>query len=231
VAFSAYQLHHWRADIFGPDASTRVPTMVAVPRAHQSLYRLLTKGRSTDDAVRLAARESAALPDLAQGVQALLVDYLPSRLAAFHRQYYAARPEPPEAWPDTYDRLDLTTLAPCVAWPLKEPNDLLLQPARIQHVVRALMANGWMPRDVAGLIHSRYARDHGWGTRWSRLDARTRAEFDVRVFAGLIATGLDESVDFNCVSAQEKGLCPHDPTCRRDLRTDRVRLLEGMGRR
>jgi hypothetical protein len=228
VAFGAYQLHHWRADIFGTDVSTRVPMMVVVPRGQQSLYRLLTKGRFPADAARVAERQIARLPDVAQGVAALLVDYVPSRLAAFHRQYYAVVPESPEAWPDTYDRLDLRTLAPCVAWPLQHPNDLLLQPARIQYVVRGLMADGWAPRHVAGLIHSRYARDYGWGTRWSRLDARTRAEFDVRVFAGLIATGLDESIDFNCVSAQEKGLCPHDPTCHRDLRVDRVRLLEGL---
>jgi hypothetical protein len=139
-------------------------------------------------------------------------------------------PDAPESWSETYDRLDLKTLAPCVTWPLEHPNDFLLQPARIQHLVRGLMADGWQPRHVAGLIHSRYARDHGWGTRWSRLDARTRAEFDVRVFAGLIATGLDEGIDFNCVSAQEKGLCPHDPTCHRDLRVDRIRLLEATAR-
>jgi hypothetical protein len=33
----------------------------------------------------------------------------------------------------------------------------------------------------------------------------------VRLFAGLWATGMDESVDFNCISNQEKGFCPYPP--------------------
>ena len=45
VAFGAYQLHQLRADIFGSAVATMVPTMIAVPRAHQSLYRVLTNGR------------------------------------------------------------------------------------------------------------------------------------------------------------------------------------------
>ena len=56
------------------------------------------------------------------------------------------------------------------------------------------------------------------------MHARTRAEFDVRVFAGLIAAGLDEMVDFNCVSAREKNICP-DAGCLHDLRIDRERLM------
>jgi hypothetical protein len=230
VAFSAYQLHQLRADIFGSSVATMLPAIAAVPRAHQSLYRILTSARFPRAAARAAERQEAHLPDVAQGVAALLLRYLPSRLAAFHREYYAVTPHAPEAWPDTYDRLDPKALLPCVAWPLERPNDFLLQPARIQHLTRGLMAEGWQPRHIAGLVHSRYARDYGWGIRWSRLDARTRAEFDVRVFAGLIATGLDEGVDFNCVSAQEKGLCPHNPNCHHDLRVDRVRLLEGKAR-
>lgn len=89
------------------------------------------------------------------------------------------------------------------------------------------MAEGIPPRDIAAVVRSRYAADFGWAQRWSRLDAETRAEFDVRVFAGLIATGLDRAVDFNCRSAQEKGLCPN-AQCVRDLRVDRDRLLKAV---
>lgn len=230
VAFGAYQLHRMRADIFGDTVARHVPMTVAVPRGHQSLYRLLTGGRTPAAAVRAAERQAVALPDVAQGIATLYVDYLPSRLAAFHRDYFAVTPHPPDAWPETYDRFDSKTVAPCVAWPLEQPNDLLLQPARLQNLTRGLMAEGWQPRHIAGLVHSRYARDYGWGVRWSRQDAKTRAEFDVRVFAGLVATGLDTAIDFNCVSAQEKGICPHDPNCHRDLRLERVKLLEGSVR-
>jgi hypothetical protein len=66
--------------------------------------------------------------------------------------------------------------------------------------------------------------DYGWGNRWRFLDAQTRARFDVRVFAGLIATDADQLTDFNCVSSQEKGVCPRSG-CLHDLRIDRDRLL------
>jgi hypothetical protein len=231
VAFGTYQLHRLRSDLFGPAVAREVPVMAVVPRGHQSLYRLLTEGRRLDVAVRAAERAPAAvMPDVAQGIATLLVDYLPTTLAAFHRDYYATAPEAPAAWPDTYDRVEPTAFAPCVAAPLERPNDLLLQPARLQFLTRGLMAKGWHPRHIAGLVHSRYLRDCGWGTRWSHQDAKTRAEFDIRVFAGLIAAGLDRAIDFNCVSAQEKGLCTHDPNCHLDLRQERARLLERVER-
>ena len=55
------------------------------------------------------------------------------------------------------------------------------------------------------------------------MDRHTRADFDVRVFAGMLATGLDTLVDFNCASAQEKDICPRTG-CPFDLRVDRDRL-------
>jgi hypothetical protein len=73
-------------------------------------------------------------------------------------------------------------------------------------------------------VWSRYARDFQWGDRWARLDPQRRAEFDVRVFAGALLAGLDRAIDFNCVSSQEKGLCPRSG-CTHDLRDDRERLL------
>jgi hypothetical protein len=108
------------------------------------------------------------------------------------------------------------------------PNDLLLKPEYIQHVTRFLLSEGWAPRHIAGLVWSRYEKDCGWGDRWNHLSSRARAEFDVRVFAGMVATGLDRSVDFNCRSAQEKRLCPF-AGCPRDLRVNRDRLLAANG--
>ena len=124
--------------------------------------------------------------------------------------------------------LDLSALPACVKHPLAAPNDLLLQPACIQHVTRWLTAAGMPPRDIAAIVQARYSADFGWGDRWSWLDAETRAEFDVRVFAGLLATRLDGAIDFNCRSAQEKGLCPV-AHCQRDLRADRTRLQRTVG--
>jgi hypothetical protein len=108
--------------------------------------------------------------------------------------------------------------------PFEHPNDLLLKPAHIQHVVRSLLAERWSAGEVARLVLAKYEEDHGWGRRWRWMHASTRADFDVRVFAGLLSTGHDRLIDFNCVSAQEKDLCPGLP-CRRDLRDDRERLV------
>ena len=85
------------------------------------------------------------------------------------------------------------------------------------------MARDWSAAQVARLVEREYTRDYQWGDHWARLDPRTRAEFDVRVFAGLIITGADRLVDFNCTSSQEKGVCPR-VGCAHDLREDRDRL-------
>jgi hypothetical protein len=163
------------------------------------------------------------MPIAGDGVARLAEDYAESSLARFHHVYYSTDAHPPTDWPRTYDRLNLSALPPCVATPLAFPNDLLLRPEHLQHVTRYLMSEGWAPRHIAGLVWSRYEKDFRWGARWSYLSPRARAEFDVRVFAGMIATGLDEGVDFNCRSAQEKRLCP-PPACPRDLRVFRDRL-------
>ncbi|MBI2435849.1 MAG: hypothetical protein HYV26_23585, partial [Candidatus Hydrogenedentes bacterium] len=88
------------------------------------------------------------------------------------------------------------------------------QPAGIAQVVRGLLALGWHPRHIAGLIRSKYERDFGWGTRWYKENAGIRADFYTRVFAGLVYTGRDELVDFNCQSVAERGFCLRpDPAC------------------
>jgi len=147
-----------------------------------------------------------------------------SPIAAAHRYFYERPPLAPEQWDHVVAAANSATLPACVAAPLAHPNDLLLQPAVIQHVTRYFLAEGWHPRMISGLLHSRYASDAGWGDRWWRTDPRTRAEFDVRVFATMLLTGLDEAIDFNCRSAQDKDLCACGP-CPFDLRLNRDRLL------
>ena len=223
VAFSAYQTHHLRDDVAASGAAV-VPLLVAVPMAARPLLDVLEAGREPEAAAALAAETSATIPIVTEGVRHLLDAYRSSSLAQFHQDFYVTEPDPPSRWPATYDRFDLASLVPCVSASLAAPNDLLLKPEHVQHVTRYLLSQGWHPRHIAGLVHSRYAKDFGWGDRWMKMDAQTRAEFDVRVFAGMIATGVDEGVDFNCRSAQEKGLCP-GRTCTHDLRADRERLL------
>jgi hypothetical protein len=70
-----------------------------------------------------------------------------------------------------------------------------------------MLALGWHPRHIAGLIRSKYERDFGWGKYWYIYNAGCRADFYVRIFSGLFSTGRDDAVDFNCVSTREKGIC------------------------
>ena len=224
VAFGVYQKHRFRPDVVGHRVAVERPPFVAVPRHAESLVNLLSDGRDLRHAARAARSQSAVLPVVSPGVRTLVGGYRRSSLARFHHSFYATPRRLDDDRDGLFESLRPSTLPTCVARPLLAPNDLLLQPACVQHVTRWLTADGMKARDIAAIVHSRYASDCGWGGRWLWLDAETRAEFDVRVFAGLLATGLDRAVDFNCRSAQEKGLCPA-PRCERDLRVDRERLL------
>jgi hypothetical protein len=218
-AFSTYQWHRLRADIFGEDVAVRVPSLVVLPHDQPGFMPML-RHRGLAAGVHAARTTTSVIPDVSTGVATLLARYVASPLAAFHRTFYAVR-RSPEGQPR---RLNLAEVPPCVAAPLARPNDLLLKPEFIQHVVRHLLSRGWNAAQVAGLVQHKYETDFGWGDRWTRIDPQTRAEFDVRVFAGLLLTGADALIDFNCVSAQEKHVCP-GRGCPYDLRRDRDRLL------
>jgi hypothetical protein len=219
IAFGTYQWHRFRPDIFGRAAAS-FPPLVALPRRHRGLVGMLARGRGLDTAAREAEHSAAVLPDVAEGVGRLLADYLASPLAAFHRAFHESVDESSGSVPS----IDPASLPPCISACLATPNDLLLRPEHLQYLTRALLARGWQPSTIAALVRASYEADHQWGDRWTRMHARTRAEFDVRVFAGLVATGLDRLIDYNCVSAQEKGVCP-GTGCAHDLRIDRDRLL------
>lgn len=225
VAFSTYQNHRIRPDVFGRQSSEDVPLLVTIPRRERPLLWMLEYARRADQAAMIARGEHATIPEATIGVSNLLDDYEASVLCGVHHEYYATPAHGPDRWSDTYDRLDTNELPPCVGSALRHPNDALLKPTVLQQLTRCLLARGWEPRHIAGLVWSKYGRDHGWGDRWQRLDPALRADFDVRVFAGLLATGVDKAMDFNCVSSQEKGLCPRTG-CPYDLRRDQAALLE-----
>jgi hypothetical protein len=213
VCFSAYQWHRSRPDIFG--AAADLAPLVVLPRTARSLQSTLRDGRDVGTARRRARLADSRLPDIADGLERMLDEYLDSPLGEFHRRFYDDARS---------GAVGLDHAPPCVARCIEWPNDLLLKPEHIQHLVRWGLSDGATARQVAELVFAAYESDHGWGDRWTRLDARTRAEFDVRVFAGLVETGRDRLVDFNCVSAQEKDVCPR-VGCPHDLRDDRERLI------
>ena len=126
---------------------------------------------------------------------------------------------------ETYDRTPLEQVPFCVRQVLEHPNDLLLRPANIKRVGRVMLALGWHPRHIAGLICSKFERDYGWGDRWLGYDPSSRADFYTRLFAGLFVTGRDDLVDFNCQSAKEAKLC-FSTDCPFNLEVYRQSLLD-----
>jgi hypothetical protein len=154
----------------------------------------------------------------------LLHDYEKSRLAKFHTKFYSQEQHPAKLWPETYDLQPLEILPACARIALETPNDLLLRPAYIRRLVRVMLALGWHPRHIAGVICSKYRRDFGW-TQFVNVDSATRADFYTRVFGGLFAAGTDDLVDFNCISAQEQGTCTFS-TCGHNLLDFKESALE-----
>ena len=205
MPFTAYlkaERHGWI-----PPPPAALPRLVAIPDPgdEEEGIRIM---RDPDLAAAFARHTRTTIPDASPAMEGLVAAYESSELADFHRRFYAQEPDPPELWSTTYDRIDLGALPACVARILQHPNDLLLQPGGIQLVVRSLLAQGWHPRHIAGLIRSKYERPFGWLTDFHFHDASMRAEVYTRFFAGLIAVGNDQMVDFNCTSTQEKLLCP-----------------------
>jgi hypothetical protein len=178
------------------------------------------------DVLDLAHRACVRIPEQSEGTTRLLESYLGSGLRHFHEFFYSARHDPKERWPETYARTPMSTLPPCARAVLEWPNDLLLKPAGVQLITRSLLAAGWHPRHIAGLIRSKFEDpSFGWGNKWDDYEPATRADFYTSVFAGLHATGLDRLVDFNCTSAQEKGFCFPPPGAGCSLEPSRQILL------
>ena len=133
----------------------------------------------------LAARASVRIPDLTEAMGNLVAEYEASTLAKFHAWFYSAEHDPPERCPETYDRTPMNILPACVRTILLNPNDLLLRPSGMRMVTRVMLALGWHPRHIAGLIRSKFERDYGWGSQWLDADPATRADFYTRVFSGV----------------------------------------------
>lgn len=206
--FSTY-LKPWRNGMAdGQNAEDQIPHFRTIPLHEIDVRQALVVRQDENAVAELARRSFTRIPEETKGTAALFAAYLASDLKKFHDYFYSEDHDPPENWPATYNRTPLERLPPCARTVLSRPNDLLLKPAGIQLVTRCLLADGWHPRHVAGLIRSKFEEPYfGWGDEWTIYDPATRADFYTRLFSGLQWTGLDRLVDFNCFSNQEKGFC------------------------
>jgi hypothetical protein len=185
-----------------------LPHFMAIPLFEMDAQQALECRRDEAAVKELALRACTKIPRHDKGTALLLDEYLSSDLRRFHEDYYSVSHFPEDIWDEGQAPVP-EGMPPCGADLLEWPNDRLLKPAGIQIVTRILLALGWHPRRIAGLIRSRFENpDYGWGVDWREYDAGTRADFYTRLFAGLWKCGVDELVDFNCISTREKGFCP-----------------------
>ena len=206
VPFSVYLKPWQQAWAFDVDTLAKLQPFFVFPLQGINWRQGISAMRDSQLTMKLAARGTSKIPDATASTAKLLQEYEKSKLAKFHADFYSQEQHPAKLWPQTYDRQPLEILPACARVALEMPNDLLLRPAFIRRLVRVMLALGWHPRHIAGLICSKYRRDFGW-TQFINVDPATRADFYTRVFAGLFAAGTDDLVDFNCVSAQEQGTC------------------------
>jgi hypothetical protein len=158
---------------------------ICLPRGRYGLATLLEAREHPLRAERMARECRVHIPTAsARSLSYWLDDYLEDPLYAFHRHFDEGVHDRPEEWPLTYDRLSLRGLPNTVAGALADPNPELLKPANMQQVALHFWQNGWHPRDIAGLLRSKYERDYGWGDYWYRYDAAQRADFYVRILCG-----------------------------------------------
>lgn len=216
--FSVYQKHRVLSEKFGERAGREIPTPVLLPRSEGSDLGTLLEARVDGNrAARLAERSSVRIPDISGSLLGWLRDYECSSLSRIHHEMETSGLDRPT---------DPTNLPPCIAHCLREPNPHLLKPTNLQALTRVLLAGGWKPTEIAALVRSRYEEDHDWGDLWEKYDAATRARFYVRLFSGLVQTGVDREIDLNCLSQQEKGYC-WQPFCGFNLADYRAKGSDG----
>ena len=191
---------------------SRVRSFFTLPLHEMTIADLIDRRHRPEVVLDLARRAGVSIPMQVAGMEKLLDSYLASGLATFHRWFYSRGHGWHPAHGSDVDEAAVRSLPPCARYVLDHPNDLLLKPSGMQLVTRCLLALGWHPRNIAGLITAKF-RDpsHEWRGQWDHYDPAVRADFYVRLFAGEIDQRLELGVDFNCVSQQEKGFCwnPH----------------------
>ncbi|MCX6357529.1 MAG: hypothetical protein NT045_06620, partial [Candidatus Aureabacteria bacterium] len=224
TSFSTHQKHKVYVGRVGEETARELPVYITLPRGALTSEALYELRKDLRRAAEYAGTCSSLIPDGARGWNAVIDDYLSSPLSAFHARFDSIEQEPPDQWQHTYWKLDLKSLPPCAANAIRNANPGLLMPTTIQTICRVLYGRGWHPKHIGGLIRSYYEQNLNWGIDWIKYHAETRANFWARVYCGLIETGLDSLVDFNCVSHAEKGFCP-SPWCGFNLRDFRDAIL------
>ncbi|MEM3342117.1 MAG: hypothetical protein QW728_05445, partial [Thermoplasmata archaeon] len=238
--FSTHQKHKVMRYKVGDWIASKIPVQVTIPRRiytkggeiiEKGLDELLEMRRHFRKCADYAAQVVTKIPDASLGFEKVMADYLKSSLYRFHQYFDSTEHDDWRNWSNTYDKLDKSWYPPCVTIPIENPNPALLKPTNIQTLCRCFLARGWHPKHIGGFLRSKYERNYNWEENWNKYDAASRANWWARVYCGLIATGVDDEVDLNCVSHQEKEFCPV-PWCGYNLasyKIDKKKMKEMFG--
>ena len=181
MPFSVY-LKPWQQPWgFDVDVLANLQPLFVIPLQGVDWHEGIGAMRDPQLTAELAAHANTTIPDATRGTGKVLDDYRKSNLAKFHEWFYSQEQHPAELWPDTYDRQPLEILPTCARVALETPNDLLLRPAFIRRLVRVMLALGWHPRHIAGLICSKYRAI--LAGRNSSMSIRRRAPISTRAFS------------------------------------------------
>jgi hypothetical protein len=228
LPFSAYLKPRQQQWKLGEEAVRRLLPIFEIPLSGMTPAQAIAAARNPDTVLELSRHASVRIPDESESMENVLDAYQGSELAAFHDRFYAQLREQASRPPGPSSKtgsIRIPGSPPCVEWFLEHPNDWLLKPVVLQHIVRVLTALDWTPSAISQLICASYHIACNWGGIWARLDPSNRAIFYTRLFAGMIATGCDQLIDLNCVSQKEKGYCMI-PQCSSNLVTYRNMLLD-----
>jgi len=206
VPFSAYLKPWQQLHAVGKENITKIGPIIFVPINDIDTRRGLVLMRDPELAAEFAEKTTTSIPEQNRGTEALIAHYLKSPLCRFHDFFYSDTHEPVVRWPMTYDRTHLANLPEAARNALLFPNDLLLRPFNMRCVTEALLANGWHPRHIAGMIRSKFERDYGWGKQWQDYSPAMRADFYARIFAGH-KVGVRESAD-EIIATAPRGIPP-----------------------
>lgn len=193
VPFSAYLKPWQQLYAVGSNNISKIGPIIFVPIDGLDIRNGMVVMRDPDLAARVAEKASARIPDQTFGTASLIRHYRGSALSRFHEYFYSSMHDPPESWHWTYDRTPLDDLPAEARNALMFPNDLLLKPSGIRSVTESLLARGWHPRHIAGLIRSKFERDYGWGRQWIDYSPAMRADFYVRIFSSAKTSVLREA--------------------------------------
>jgi len=177
---------------FSFSLNSREEKSFVLPRdSFTSLDQLLRIRKDTDLIGEYSKNINTLIPECRFGLRNLIRSYKGSRLYQFHKVFDSVEHDAYWEWKNTYDKYSGDSIPGYVNNMIKNPNPALLKLANIQLLTKVLMRDNWHPKHVAGLIRSKYERDHGWGALWYEYDASTRANFFVRLMAGLLVDGTD----------------------------------------